>query len=130
MYDPTATPPEPKAEPPLSSPSVSAVSVARLAPARGRPCSRNRLQHSETTVPDLLQQLDAVERASGPKSVDDPFKFRAALKTEDQLSQLRKRHNGKPIEHYHRHQNTARPLPLLLPTDARRPDPSRLPAHQ
>lgn len=105
MYDPTATPPEAKAEPPLSSPSVSAVSVARLAPARGRPCSRNRLQHSETTVPDLLQQLDAVERASGPKSAQDPFNFRTAYKDDEQLSELRKRRKGRSVEQYHRRQN-------------------------
>ncbi|KAI0714834.1 CDF-like metal transporter [Earliella scabrosa] len=85
MYDPTATPPEAKAEPPLSSPSVSA--------------------HSETTVPDLLQQLDAVERASGPKSAQDPFNFRTAYKDDEQLSELRKRRKGRSVEQYHRRQN-------------------------
>ena len=66
-------------------------------------------QHSDTTVPDLLQHLDAVEKASGPKHDDDPFKFRSAYKSDDQLSELRRRRKGKPLERYHRHQNHVRP---------------------
>ncbi|KAM5535879.1 hypothetical protein V8D89_010497 [Ganoderma adspersum] len=61
--------------------------------------------HSETTVPDLLQQLDNVERAPGPKPAQDPFKFREALKSHEQLSEFRKRRKGKSLERYHKRQN-------------------------
>ncbi|KAI0756392.1 CDF-like metal transporter [Daedaleopsis nitida] len=61
--------------------------------------------NSDTTVPDLLQHLDAVERASGPKALQDPFNFRDAYKNDEQLSELRKRRKGRPVEQYHRHQN-------------------------
>ncbi|KAI0713151.1 CDF-like metal transporter [Cerioporus squamosus] len=69
------------------------------------PAAHSDSSHSDTTVPDLLQQLDAVERASGQKKPDDPFNFRSAYKTDDQLSELRKRRKGKPLEEYHRRQN-------------------------
>ncbi|KAI0800581.1 CDF-like metal transporter [Fomes fomentarius] len=63
--------------------------------------------HTDTTVPDLLQQLDAVERASpSPTLHKDPFNFRTAYKNDDQLSELRKRRKGRPVEQYHRRQNT------------------------
>ncbi|KAI0778811.1 CDF-like metal transporter [Trametes elegans] len=66
---------------------------------------RSDTSHSDTTVPDLLQQLDNVERASGPKTVEDPFRFRSAYKNDAQLHELRKRRKGKDLEHYHRQQN-------------------------
>ncbi|KAH9897725.1 CDF-like metal transporter [Cubamyces lactineus] len=66
---------------------------------------KSESSHSDTTVPDLLQQLDNVERASGPKQVEDPFSFRSAYKNDAQLSDLRKRRKGKDLEHYHRRQN-------------------------
>ncbi|TFK86932.1 CDF-like metal transporter [Polyporus arcularius HHB13444] len=80
------------------------------------PAARSESSHSDTTVPDLLHQLDAVERASGPNKPDDPFNFRNAYKTDDQLSELRKRKKGKPLELYHRHQNNLIDA-LLKPMD-------------
>ncbi|RPD64685.1 CDF-like metal transporter [Lentinus tigrinus ALCF2SS1-7] len=89
MSDPNPTHPDAK-QSPSSPPATVSVDTA----------------HSDTTVPDLLQQLDAVERASRPKPVDDPFNFRAAYKTDEQLGQLRRRRKGKSLEQYHRHQNS------------------------
>ncbi|KAI0654462.1 CDF-like metal transporter [Cubamyces menziesii] len=66
---------------------------------------KSESSHSDTTVPDLLQQLDNVERASGPKKAEDPFSFRSAYKDDAQLSDLRKRRKGKDLEYYHRRQN-------------------------
>ncbi|KAI1793071.1 CDF-like metal transporter [Ganoderma leucocontextum] len=87
MNDPKQSPDGTKVAPPLVARSVSPST------------------HSETTVPDLLQQLDSVERAPGPKPALDPFKFREAYKTNEQLSDLRKRHKGRPLELYHKRQN-------------------------
>ena len=92
---------------PKSESSVSAISPDTL------PTSRAHLsfQHSDTTVPDLLQQLDNVERASGPKKAEDPFSFRSAYKDDAQLSDLRKRRKGKDLEYYHRRQNNVTSSP-------------------
>ncbi|EJF67290.1 CDF-like metal transporter [Dichomitus squalens LYAD-421 SS1] len=57
-------------------------------------------------VPDLLQHLDNVERASVPQPVSDPFKFRSAYKTDEELSELRRRKKGKSLEDYHKRQNS------------------------
>ena len=69
-------------------------------------CCVEHLRQQTTLVGhDLLQQLDAVERASGPKSAQDPFNFRTAYKDDEQLSELRKRRKGRSVEQYHRRQN-------------------------
>jgi hypothetical protein len=42
----------------------------------------------------------------------DPFSFRDGLKTEHELSELRKRRQtGKKLEHFHRKQNDVRTSP-------------------
>lgn len=64
-----------------------------------------------------MAQLDAVERASSsPTLHKDPFNLRTAYKNDDQLSELRKRRKGRPVEQYHRRQNTvSTPLALFGP---------------
>lgn len=102
--------------PPDMPSSASSVNTPSSRPSP-LPVLTVRLQHSETTVPDLLQQLDTVERASGPKKVEDPFNFRSAYKNEAQLFDLRKRRKGKGLERYHRQQNN---VPLNCPRQWRR----------
>lgn len=86
--------------------------------SRGAPfCLPDKL-HSQihvTQLPNVLRvNGDDIEmKPSGPAS--DPYTLRVGLKTDEELSQLRRRNkHGKSLESYHRKQNDVRVHPLYL----------------
>ncbi|EGN93650.1 hypothetical protein SERLA73DRAFT_189385 [Serpula lacrymans var. lacrymans S7.3] len=60
----------------------------------------------DTTVPasDRSDDIEMVMQAAD-NSQPDPFEFQKSLKSDAELSQLRRRHKGKRLEKYHRRQN-------------------------
>lgn len=64
-----------------------------------------------TQLPDVLRTKgDDIEmEPRRPDSHSDPYMFRGGLKTDEELSQLRRRRkSGKSLELYHRRQNDVR----------------------
>jgi hypothetical protein len=60
-------------------------------------------------VPDQTSANVDLERANS-----DPFRFRGALKTPEEIDELRRRKKGKRLAAYHGNQNTVRMLDLLI----------------
>lgn len=59
--------------------------------------------------------IERKPRRPHAESAPDPYMFRGALKTDDELSQLRRRYkHGKSLESYHRKQNNVRVHQLYL----------------
>lgn len=60
--------------------------------------------------------LPDVERSSKMIIEEDPFAFKNGLKSDGELSELRKRKRGKRLVQYHSRQNAVRPpTPSVFP---------------
>lgn len=54
----------------------------------------------------MLNRNDVETSETRPESLSDPYTLRVGLKTDEELSQLRRRRkHGKSLESYHRKQN-------------------------
>lgn len=70
-------------------------------------------KHSDLTVIQSIRTSDASSLPPDPSTVEsgrawnrkDPHMFSNGLKTEDELSELRRRKRGHKLERYHRRQN-------------------------
>lgn len=78
-----------------------------------RLCPQNtlRTQYHAIQSPNVspVNRDDIEMEPRAPDSLSDPYTLRAGLKTDEELSQLRRRHKrGKSLESYHRKQNDVR----------------------
>ncbi|OBZ78819.1 Metal tolerance protein 7 [Grifola frondosa] len=69
-------------------------------PGHPRPSS-----NTDTTVPSLRAYTDVESASRSVKADTDPFAFRGAYKSNEELTELRKRQKGRRLEKYHREQN-------------------------
>ncbi|KAG9313935.1 hypothetical protein JVU11DRAFT_4709 [Chiua virens] len=64
------------------------------------------MSHLNSCLTSLaISRQDVEMKPRGPDNGPDPYTLREGLKTDEELSQLRRRRKGKPLELYHRKQN-------------------------
>ncbi|KAG8219383.1 CDF manganese transporter [Butyriboletus roseoflavus] len=104
----------------FSSCSHVPVGIQPIDLPRGVPILSSMLSQSQNHVSQLRvnnrddNDIEMKQRRPNAESLPDPYTLRVGLKSDDELSQLRRRHkHGKSLESYHRKQNDVRLHTLL-----------------
>lgn len=87
------------------------VFICHSSPHSPSPMSSQTETHVQLRV--NRHDIEMESRRPSAESLPDPYMFRVGLKSDDELSQLRRRHkHGKSLESYHRRQNNVRAYTL------------------